>query len=133
MTRSTYRVILLLLGIAFIAVVVGAVLLAPQGSPSELPSAVNRIEPGDGELVFGQPSVVLDLAPGYRAELVIDGIPIPADEVLWMAATGLHVFDPGPGKAIQGWTPGFHLIEAQWEGAPGQPDPGNLTWTFRVQ
>lgn len=133
MTRTTYRVILLLLGVAFIAVVVGAVLLAPEGSPSRLPSAVNRIEPGDGELVFGQPSVVLDLAAGYQADLVIDGIPIPADQVLWTAATGLHVFDPGPGKAIEVWGPGLHLVEATWEGAPGQPDPGNVTWTFRVQ
>ncbi len=133
MTRTTYRVILLLLGIAFIAVVVGAVLLAPEGAPSQLPSAVNRIEPGNGELVFGQPSVVLDLAPRYRAELVIDGVAIPADEVVWTAATGLHVFDPGPGRAIQVWEPGFHLVEARWEGAPGQPDPGNVTWTFRVQ
>ena len=133
MTRTTYRVLFLLLGVAFIAVVLGAVLLAPEGTPSELPEAVNRIEPGDGELVFGQPSVVLDLAPNYRATLVIDGTPIPDDQVVWTEATGLHVFEPGPGKAIESWEPGFHLVEASWDGPTGQPDPGNLTWTFRVQ
>ena len=133
MTKTRYRVILLLLGVGFIAVVLGAVLLAPQGSSTQLPAAVNRIEPGDGELLFGQPQVVLDLASGYHATLVVDGIPIPDDQVIWTEATGRHVFEPGPGKVIESWTPGFHLIEASWDGPPGRPDPGNLTWTFRVQ
>lgn len=133
MTRTRYRIVLLLLGIGFIAVVLGAVLLAPEGTAPELPEAVNRIEPGDGELLFGQPRVVLDLSPGYRARLIIDGIPIPDEQVIWTEATGLHVFDPGPGKVIESWAPGFHLVEASWDGIAGQPDPGNLTWTFRVQ
>jgi hypothetical protein len=133
MTRTRYRVILLLLGVAFTAVVLGAVVLAPHGSPSRLPDAVDRIEPGDGELVFGNPRIVLDLAPGYRASLAIDGTAIPDDQVTWTEATGLHVFEPGPDKVITAWTSGFHLVEATWDGAPGQPDPGNLTWTFRVQ
>jgi hypothetical protein len=133
MTRTRYRVILLLLGVAFTVVVLGAVLLAPQGASPGLPDAVNRIEPGDGELVFAQPQVVLDLEPGYRAVLTVDGIVIPDDQVIWTQATGLHVFDPGPGKAIESWSPGFHLVEANWDGPPGQPDPGGLTWTFRVQ
>ena len=133
MTRTRYRVILLLLGIAFIAVVLGAVLLAPEGSPAQLPDAVDRIEPGDGELLFGQPSLVLDMASGYQASLVVDGIIIPDDQVTWTQATGLHVFDPGPGKAIESWVPGFHLVEATWDGPSTSPDPGNLTWTFRVQ
>lgn len=133
MTSTRYRIILLLLGIGFIAVVLGAVLLAPEGSPPPLPDAVNRIDPGDGELRFGQPSVVLDLEGGYRAALTIDGIAIPEDQVIWTEVTGLHVFDPAPGKAIETWTPGFHLVEATWDGPSGQPDPGNLTWSFRVQ
>jgi hypothetical protein len=133
MTRTTYRVLLLLLGVAFIGVVVGTILVAPEGSPRPLPDAVDRIEPGDGELVFAQPEVVLDLAPGYRATFVIDGAAVPADEVIWTEATGLHVFQPGPGKVIEMWTPGLHLVEASWDGPPGQPDPGYLSWTFRVQ
>lgn len=133
MTTTRYRIILLLLGIGFTAVVLGAVLLAPEGSPSVLPDAVNRIDPGDGELRFGRPSVVLDLEPGYRASLVIDGVGVPDEQVVWTESTGLHVFNPGPGKAIESWSPGFHLVEAAWDGPSGRPDPGNLTWTFRVQ
>jgi hypothetical protein len=133
MTKTRYRIILLLLGTGFIVVVLGTVLLAPQGSPSVLPEAVNRIEPDNGELAFGRPQVVLDLEPGYHASLVIDGVAVPDDQVNWTESTGLHVFDPGPDKVIESWAPGFHLIEATWDGPLGRPDPGNLTWTFRVQ
>lgn len=133
MSRTTYRVILLFLGVAFIGVVLGAIFLAPKGSPRTLPDAVDRIAPGDGELVFAQPEVLLDLAPGYRATLVIDGVDIADQQVIWTEATGLHVFQPGQGKAIETWAPGLHLVEASWGGAPGRPDPGNLSWTFRVQ
>ena len=133
MTKTRYRIILLLLGTGFIVVVLGTVLLAPRGSPSVLPEAVNRIDPGNGELAFGRPKVVLDLEPGYHASLVIDGVAVPDDQVTWTESTGLHVFDPGPGKAIESWVPGFHLVEATWDGPSTSPDPGNLTWTFRVQ
>lgn len=132
-TSTKYRIALLLLGIAFIAVVLGAVLLAPEGTPASLPDVVERVEPGDGELRFGQPQLILDLAPGYRASLVVDGTPIPDEQVIWTEATGLHVFDPGPGKVIESWSPGFHLVEASWDGPRGAPDPGNVSWIFRVQ
>ena len=133
MNPTRYRAGLLVLGVAFIAVVLGAVLWAPQGDPSVLPSAVDRVEPADSDLLFGQPRLVLDMAPGYRATLVVDGIPIPDEQVNWTQATGLHVFEPGPGKVVVAWTPGFHSVEASWGGPPGAPDPGNLTWFFRVQ
>ncbi len=133
MTPTKYRIAFLGLGLAFILVVLGAVLLVPRGEPEPLPGAVDRIEPGNGELRFGQPTVVLDLASGYRATLVIDGIAIPDDQVVWIEGTGLHEFDPGPGKAIEAWGAGLHLVEAAWEGPSGAPDPGSVTWVFRVQ
>lgn len=133
MTRTTYRLLFLVLGVAFIGVVAAAILLAPEGSPRPLPDTVDRISPGDGELVFAQPEVVLDLAPGYRAVIVVDGIAVPEEQVTWTEATGLHVFRPGPGKVIEAWTPGLHLVEAVWDGTPGHPDPGNVSWAFRVQ
>jgi hypothetical protein len=133
MSRTTYRVILLLLGLAFIVVVAGAVLFAPSGSGGEYPETLERVDPTDGSLVFGQPRIVVDLEPGYRAALTIDDLPIPADQVIWTEPTGLHVFEPGPGMEIEAWTPGFHVVSAQWDRVSGLPDPGMFTWSFRVQ
>jgi hypothetical protein len=133
MSRTAYREILLLLGLAFIAVVVGAVLFAPSGSGGGLEPPVERVEPADGSLMFGEPRVIIDLEAGYRAHLTIDGIAIPDDQVVWTEVTGLHVFEPGAGKAIELWTPGFHVVSAIWGRVSGLPDPGSLIWSFRVQ
>lgn len=133
MSRTAYRVILLLLGLAFIAVVVGTVLFAPSGSGGGYPVNLERVDPVDGSLVFGQPRVVVDLESGYRAALTIDDVPIPNEQVIWTEATGLHVFEPGPGMAVDAWTPGFHVVLAQWDRVSGLPDPGMFNWSFRVQ
>ena len=133
MSRTTYRVILLLLGLALIAVVVGAVLFAPSGDNAGYPAALERVEPTDGSLMFGQPRVVVDLEGGYRAQLTIDDVVVPEDQIIWTEATGLHVFEPGPGKVVEAWSPGFHVVSAQWDRVRGLPDPGMFIWSFRVQ
>lgn len=133
MSGTAYRMILLVLGLAFITVVVGAVLFAPSGSEPGHEPPLERVEPSNGSLVFGNPVIVVDLEPGYRAHLMIDDVPIPDTEVAWTPATGLHVFRPGPGKTLEHWTPGFHVVSARWDGASGVPDPGTYEWSFRVQ
>ncbi len=133
MSRTTYRLILLLLGLALIAVVIGAVLFAPTGDDAGYPAALERVEPIDGSLMFGRPPVVVDLEGGYRAQLTIDDVVVPEDQIIWTEATGLHVFEPGPGKVVEAWSPGFHIVSAQWDRVRGLPDPGMFTWSFRVQ
>ena len=133
MSRTTYRVILLLLGLAFIGVVIGAVLFAPSGDNADYPPVLERAEPADGSLMFGQPRIIVDLDAGYLARLTIDDIEVPEDQVIWTEATGLHVFEPGPGKVVEAWSPGFHVVSAQWDRVRGLPDPGMFTWSFRVQ
>jgi hypothetical protein len=130
--QTTYRVTLLLLGVAFIAVVVGAVLFAPSGTGGGLPPPVQRVSPGDGELVLSQARIVLQLEPGYRASLVVDDVPVPDDQIVFTEETGLHVFTPGPGLAIEEWSPGFHVVVATWERMSGGPNPGSMRWSFRV-
>jgi hypothetical protein len=132
MSQTTYRLIFLALGLGLIAVIVGAVLLAPSGDPLDVPDTVERFSPADGATVLEQTTVVLDLAPGYRVTFTIDGIVVPPEEVIATEATGRHEFIPGPGKVIEGWATGFHVVEAHWDRVSGLPDPGTLIWSFRV-
>lgn len=132
MSQTTYRLIFLALGLGLIAVVVGAVLLAPSGDPIDVPDTVERFSPADGATVLEQTTVVLDLAPGYGVAFTIDGIAVPPEEVISAEATGRHEFIPGPGKVIEGWATGFHVVEARWDRVSGLPDPGALIWSFRV-
>ena len=60
-SRTRYRVVLSLLGIALVAIVVGAVILTPSGDAPRLPSAVDSYAPVDGATVLRQTQVVIDL------------------------------------------------------------------------
>ncbi len=131
-TTTGYRIVYLLLGVALIAVIVGAVLFIPSGDPEDLPDAVESYSPQDGDIVVQPIKVVLDLQPNYDAEFIIDGTPIPAEQVDSILATGRHQFEPGPGKVIERWSPGDHTVVATYIG-PNQLDVGTVVWTFRVQ
>ncbi len=131
MTR--YRVIFTLLGVALVAIIVGAVVLSPDGRAPSLPAAVDGYAPADGDLVLRQTRIEVDLQVGYEIELVIDDVPIPDAEIQRVEATGLFTWTPGPGKTFESWAPGFHAVVVRWDRTSGLPDPGSLRWSFRAQ
>lgn len=133
MNTTGYRVTYSLLALALIAIVAGAVFLIPAGDPETLPSAVQSYSPRDGDLVVNPIKVVFDLQPNYRAQFVIDGIPIPIDQMDSIVATGRHQFTPGKGKVIERWTPGDHTVVGAWIGGPSDVDAGTLVWTFTIR
>ncbi len=133
MTNTRYRLILTLLGVAFAAVVVAAVVFTPSGRTPDLPDALDSYSPADGATVLRQTDLVIDLGPGYAIDLIVDGTPIPDAELGIVEETGRFTWQPGPGKTFEEWTPGFHAIEVTWDRVTGLPDPGSLRWRFRVQ
>jgi hypothetical protein len=133
MTTTGYRVTLALLSVAFIAVVGGSILLIPAGDPEQLPSAVERYSPNDGDIAINPVGVMIDLKPNYTAEFVIDGIPIPPDELNAIPETGRYEFIPGPAKTIVRWSPGSHTVVVSWLGGENNIDGGTLVWTFQIQ
>ncbi len=114
-------------------VAVGAVLLAPSGDSTNLPGALERFSPADGDIVQRQTALDIDLRAGYTLVLRVDGVLIPAGDIDLTVETGRHLFRPGPGKAIEEWVPGFHVVEIEFDRSTGLPDPGSLRWSFRTQ
>ncbi len=133
MRPTRYRVIFLLLGLALALVVVFAVLWAPGGREFRLPAAIESISPGNGETVLRQIDLRVDMQVGYTIQLFIDGVHIPTDEISFTAATGLHVWVPGPTKTFREWTLGTHSIGITYERSTGRVDVGQASWVFRVQ
>ena len=133
MTTTGYRVTLALLAVALIAVIGGSILLIPGGDPEQLPPAVERYSPRDGDIAINPVAVMIDLKPNYAAEFIIDGTPIPPDEMHSIPETGRYEFVPGPGKTIERWSPGDHTVVATWLGGTNNIDVGTLLWTFQVQ
>ena len=133
MTTTGYRIVYAILGVLFAAVVAGSIFLIPSGEGDGLPDAVESFSPGEGDLAIQPVRVVLDLLPGYEATFVIDGLPIPQDQIDAIPETGRYQFDPGPGKVIERWTPGDHTVVATYVGGANDTDLGTVVWTFRVQ
>lgn len=61
--------------------------------------------------VAQQQPMIVDLAPGFDAEIVADlstsgaAIPLPRDEMTIQGGSGQMLFQPGPGKAVTAWAP----------------------------
>lgn len=130
---NRYRITFTLLGLALALVAVGAVVFAPSGRPDEVPDVVESYSPENESTVLRQTRVQIDLPVDYGIDLVIDGVAIPDEEIDATLETGRFTWRPDETTIIPEWTPGFHTVWVRWDRINGLPDPGEWTWTFRVQ
>lgn len=133
MNTTGYRVTYTFLAVALLAIIGGSILFIPSGDPEQLPDAVERYSPHDGDIAINPVKVLIDVQPYYEVRFVIDGIPIPESDVDAIVGIGRYQFEPGEGKAIERWTPGEHTVVATWIGGKAGTDAGTLVWTFRLQ
>jgi hypothetical protein len=133
MTTTGYRITFTLLAIALLGIIGASILFIPSGDPEQLPAAVKRYSPHDGDIAINPVKVTFDVEPNYQVSFVIDGIPIPDSDVDAIVETGRYRFVPGEGKAIEQWLPGEHTVVASWIGGTAGTDAGTLVWTFRLQ
>jgi hypothetical protein len=133
MDPHRHRQLQLLLGVALVAVIAWVILAYPSGDPAALPAPLERVSPPPGDAVVGQVTIEIDLPVGYVIDLVVDGFIVPRDELVVVDALGVYRWSPGPGRALEQWEPGEHLIEVSWDRIPGRlPDPGVFSWRFRL-
>lgn len=133
MNTTGYRVTYTLLAVALLTIIGVSILFIPSGDPEQLPEAVQRYAPQDGDIAINPVKVVIVVQPNYDVTFVIDGTTIPSDEIDSIPEIGRFQFDPGEGKTIERWTPGEHIVIASWIGGAAGTDAGTLVWTFRVQ
>jgi hypothetical protein len=133
-SRVSYRLIYAGLALVAIAAVALAIAFGGGGDPVELPEVVEALVPGPGDAALAQAIVEVDLQPGFFAQIFIDGFPVPASEVAFVEATGVHRWQPARDSLIfDRWSPGEHEVRIVWDRIAGLPQPGEFTWTFRVQ
>jgi hypothetical protein len=105
--------------------------------PALTDSAVERLIPArDTPTAIRQAEIGIDLAFGYDADLVINGIDIPQDEERNDEPQAQVYFQPGPGKTIEALPPGpVEVTAIIWRPGDGQTrELGSraVRWTFRV-
>jgi len=133
MNTTGYRVTYTILAILLLGIIGGSIMFIPSGDPEQLPEAVERYSPRDGDIAINPVKVIIDVLPNYEVRFVIDGTTIPESDVDAIPATGRYQFAPGEGKIIERWAPGEHTVVATWIGGTAGTDIGTLVWTFRVQ
>jgi hypothetical protein len=100
-------------------------------------SAIQQLIPArDTPTALRQAEIGVDLAPGWDADLQINGVDVPEDEERENGAQDQVLFSPGKGKVIEQLAPGPVTVTAfLWRPALGQThDEGShtVTWSFRV-
>jgi hypothetical protein len=112
--------------------------------------AVEQVFPQDGDLVLRQSQVGVDLAPGYRGVLIIDGQELPTTDLVAIdPATGAQpapvvdaqydpaqntvLFTPREGAAIESFAPGDHGATAVfWREGDQRSQGRSFSWRFKV-
>lgn len=126
---------LLLIG-ALVGLVVTVVVLAPTGNDSTSvtkPESVERLIPASGDEVLRQASVGVDLAAGYDAYLIINGVEIrtPEDGLTKDLGVGRVEFTPGEGKPVTALAPERNCaIAIVWKQSEGPTRSEPVSWCF---
>jgi hypothetical protein len=118
-----------------VVVAVAVTLLVRTGgkeSASEAGGAVDRLIPTANAKILQQEVVGIDLTAGYEAELAVNGVPLPLDQLTVERGLNTVTFQPGPGKDFEQWPAGQSCLTATfWPSAsPTQTDL--RTWCFTV-
>ena len=104
--------------------------------PTLTESAVEAVIPANGSpSVLRQAEIGIDLTIGWTGELIINGTPIPDDQVRRNDPLNQLFFTPGEGKDIERLDAGRVLVIARiWNFAEGETreDARQVSWSFSV-
>ena len=93
------------------------------------PDVVEHVYPPNGDQVLRQSEIGIDLAPGYEATLIVNGEPIPEEELRRVPEQNQVFFLPGEGTTFPELPGGRSCVTALvWRSATG---PGVADETFR--
>jgi hypothetical protein len=117
------------------------------GASCKLPNGIESVFPDCGSAVLGQTEVQVRVAEGYRAELTLNDVPIPLDQVtsggqigtnpdgttggnLAGAAQTQFNFLPVPGKAVETLLPNNIATVTFYPIVDGLESARSFTWYF---
>jgi hypothetical protein len=97
-------------------------------------AVVETLIPRRNAQVPQQTTIGIDLVTGWDAELLVDGVEIPEDQLSRTPEIGLVEFTPGEGRAVEELDPGQNCVTAViWslEDGRGVADR-TIPWCFEV-
>lgn len=125
--------------VALIAVAtLGLVVAVNNGRPnptavSDADPTIDALVPTPGSEVLRQAQIGIDLATGHTAELAVNGVPIPPDQVVGDPSLAQFFYLPREGGAVEELNPGPNCITATyWAVAEGPERASTESWCFDV-
>lgn len=100
-----------------------------------LPNNVDRLIPASGAEVPRQSQVGIDVADGFDAYLVINGVEIRNEDegLIRDLGTGVVLFQPGEGKVVEGLNGGRNCVVAMvWDQLDGPSAADSVSWCFEA-
>jgi hypothetical protein len=95
--------------------------------------AIEQFIPTEGDKIFQQEPVGIDLAPGYDGTLALNGTRIPDDQLTKVPALNIVQFVPGPGKDVEQYDQGQNCVLATyWLSEDGPGVATSRSWCFTV-
>jgi hypothetical protein len=104
----------------------------PQGRT--LPSTIDSVSPGPGELARLQDTITADLRDDLTGVLVLDGQEVPEDQLDRVVPLAEVSFRPGSDKDLARFEPGLHNVAVYYwpQGKERPTRPGVYSWSFRA-
>ena len=125
-------VISLLLAVAGAALYVSTTLGGDSPAPAR-PRVVRTVSPAPGSLQLRQTEIFAELSQSYRGRLVINGKPIPEDQLLVIEGLNRVSFTPAREREIEALPPGTNCAVVTFQPVPGtEGQSGSYRWCFNV-
>jgi len=119
--------------LALAAALFGTAVVVYLGNPrtTDLPVAIQEVSPVAQSTALLQSDVVVDLAAGYTAEIDINGVPIPEDEITEVLALNQLRFSPGAGQTLERLFTEQNCVRVNyWLIVQGPQSAQTYTWCF---
>jgi hypothetical protein len=130
LTRRLFFGALVALAVAAMAIAISNGRTAPTAQ-ADRSEAIDAFVPNQGADVLRQSTVGIDVADGYQARLVVNGVNIPDDQLSGDRGLGQYFFTPGPGLVLESLSGGQNCVLATYWLAAESPDRGQtVRWCF---
>jgi hypothetical protein len=136
MSDRRYRLLISgLIALAFLALFLGIRATDSGGgrdvSVSGRADVVEELIPRTGDEVLRQAERGIDLAPGYEASLLVNGVEIPTDELRLVPEQNQVFFTPAEGKAVEQLRAGPNCASAVvWKSSLGRGTANDMSFTW---
>lgn len=92
---------------------------------------IEQLIPAKSSKILQQDQIGIDLQTGYSADLAVNGVAIPEDQITRVSGLDEVLFKPGENKVFEQWPAGQNCVVATyWANDVGPTQSKTISWCF---